>query len=187
MINRQEAQAILEQYLATESLRRHCLATALIMEQIAQQIEADPEEYYIAGYLHDIDLDIVGEDLTIHAKKGAEILQKYDVPQSIIDAVLAHNEHKELETEIEKALWIADPVNGLIVASALMRPDKTISTMMLKSLKKKFKTASFAASVSREQIQDCHLLGFTLDEFLQLAIDALAPHELALGLGESGG
>ena len=55
--------------------------------------------------------------------------------------------------------------------------------MKLKSLKKTFKTASFAASVSREQIQDCQLLGFSLDEFLQLAIDALAPHEVALGLG----
>ncbi len=183
MINREEAKIILNKYLSKESLQQHCLATALIMERIAEQLGADREEYYIAGYLHDIDLELVGDDLVIHAKKGVEILKQYDIPQNLLNAILAHNKHKELETDMEKALWIADPVNGLVIASALMRPDKSIASMNLKSLKKKYKSKNFAAGVSRAQIEDCQLLNYTLDEFLQLAIDALAPHEKDLGLG----
>ncbi len=183
MINRKEAKDILSKYLLKESLQEHCLATALVMEKIAEKIKANQEEYFITGYLHDIDLELVGEDLEIHAKKGVEILKQYDIPENILNAILAHNKHKELETDIEKALWIADPVNGLVIASALMRPDKSISTMNLKSLKKKYKSKNFAAGVSREQIEDCVLLGFSLEEYLQLAMDALAPHEQELGLG----
>jgi putative nucleotidyltransferase with HDIG domain len=183
MINREEAKLILEEHLIKESLRQHCLATALIMEKIAEKIGADVQEYYLAGYLHDVDLELVGDDLTIHAKKGVEILQQYDIPQAVLNAILAHNKHKELETNIEKALWIADPVNGLVIASALMRPDKSITTMNLKSLKKKYKSKNFAAGVSREQIEDCQLLGFTLEEYLQLAMDSLSPYETELGLG----
>lgn len=183
MINREEAHNILVKYLSKESLQQHCLATALIMEKIAEKMGTNEQEYYIAGYLHDVDLELVGSDLKDHALKGVEILQQYDIPENILKAILAHNKHKELESDIEKALWIADPVNGLVIASALMRPDKSISNLMLKSLKKKYKTKSFAAGVSREQIEDCQLLDFTLDEFLQLAIDALAPHEIELGLG----
>ena len=185
MINREEAYKILRKYLVKLSLQQHCLATALVMEKIAEKIGEDAEEYFITGYLHDIDLDIIGNDMKIHAQKGVEILKQYDVPEHILNAILAHNRHKKLETKIEKALWVADPINGLVIASALMRPDKSISTMKLKSLKKKYKSKKFAAGVSREQIEDCQLLGFTLDEFLQLAIDALAPHEVRLGLGEN--
>ncbi len=183
MISRQEAEKILSEYLQKESLQQHCLATALVMEKIAEKLNANKEDYYIAGYLHDIDLDIVGDDMTIHALRGAEILKDYDIPDNIINAILAHNKHKNLETDIEKALWIADPVNGLVIASALMRPDKSITTMKLKSLKKKYKSKNFAAGVSRDQINDCQLLNFSLDDFLQLAIDALAPYEEKLGLG----
>jgi len=183
MINREEAHTILREYLTKPSLQEHCLATALVMEKIAQRIGADLDDYYITGYLHDIDLDIIGDDMNIHAQRGVEILKHYDIPKQILDAILAHNKHKELETKLEKALWIADPVNGLVIASALMRPDKSISSMNLKSLKKKFKSKNFAAGVSRQQIEDCCLLDFTLDDFLQLAMDALAPHEKELGLG----
>lgn len=183
MINREEAKNILGRYLTKASLQQHCLATALIMERIAEKIGANAEEYFLAGYLHDIDLDIIGDDMNVHAKKGVEILRQFDVPENVLNAILAHNKHKELESEIEKALWIADPVNGLIIASALMRPDKSILTMNLKSLKKKYKSKNFAAGVSREQIEDCKLLGFTLEEYLQLAMNALSPHETELGLG----
>ena len=185
MINREEAHNILIKYLTKSSLQQHCLATALVMEKIAEKIGADPEEYFITGYLHDLDLDLIGDDMESHAKKGVEILKEYDIPEHILNAILAHNRHKVLETDIEKALWIADPINGLVIASALMRPDKSISTMKLKSLKKKYKSKNFAAGVSREQIEDCQLLNFLLDEFLQLAIDALAPHEERLSLGAS--
>lgn len=183
MIDRQEAETILAKYLKKESLRQHCLATALVMEKIADKIGADKEDYFITGYLHDIDLDLIGDDMSIHAKKGVEILKEYSIPDNILNSILAHNRHKELETDIEKALWIADPINGLVIASALMRPDKSISTMKLKSLKKKYKSKNFAAGVSREQIEDCQLLNFSLDEFLQLALDALSPFEKKLGLG----
>ncbi len=183
MINRDQAKSLLAKYLKKESLINHCYATALVMEALAKKLNEDVEKFYIAGYLHDIDLELIGDNMEIHAKKGAEILIENELPQDIVNAVLAHNKHKELESNIEKALWIADQVNGLIIASALMRPDKQISSLQLKSLKKKFKNKKFAAGVSREQIRDCELLGLELDDFLQMSIDALAPHEVELGLG----
>lgn len=183
-MNRNKAWDVLCNYLIKESLRQHSLATALIMEKIAERLGENTEDYYLAGLLHDIDLDIIGNDLAVHALRGVEILKDYDIEEKILAAILAHNRHKDLETNIERALWIADPVNGLIVASALMRPDKSIANLSLKSLKKKYKSKNFAAGVSREQIEDCQLLDFNLDDFLQLAIDALAPYEKELGLGE---
>jgi len=183
MITREEAKALLSRYLKKESLIAHCYATALIMEQIADRLGEDRELYFITGYLHDIDLEVIGDDMNLHAKKGVEILKGYDLPETLLNAVLSHNKHKDLETNLEKALWMSDPVNGLIVASALMRPDKLISSMNMKSLKKKFKSKNFASGVSREQIKDCSMLDFELVDFLQLSLDIMAVHEKELGLG----
>lgn len=185
MITRNEAQEILFEHLKDENLRKHCLATAIIMETLASKIGCDPDKCYITGLLHDIDLDYVGDNFQQHGIKAQELLKDIDITDEMKHAIASHSGNVDLETTLDKALWVADPVNGLIVATALMRPDKLISSIKLKSLKKKFKSKAFAAGVSREQISACSELGLDLDEYLQLSLDALAEKEKLLGFGES--
>jgi uncharacterized protein len=181
MISRKEAEKLLFENLKSDNLRKHCLATAIIMEKLAERLEGDPEKWYITGYLHDIDLEQIGEDFAQHALKAMDILADTDITEDIKHAIKSHNSHVPLESDLDKALWIADPVNGLIVASALMRPDKKISTIELKSLKKKYKNKAFAAGANREQIAYCEELGIDLEVYLQLALDAMAAKENELG------
>ena len=181
MITRTKAQEILFDNLKNESLRKHCLATAFIMEKLAETTANDRDKWFITGLLHDIDLEYIGDDFAQHGFKAVQILKDVDITEEMKNAIVRHSGNAPLETVLDKALWIADPVNGLIIASALMRPDKKISSVKLKSLLKKYKTKSFAAGVSREQIAYCVELGFELNNYLQLALDALADKEELLG------
>ena len=181
MIAREEAKELLFNHLKNENLRKHCLATAAVMEKLAEKLGHDPDVWFITGLLHDIDFEAIGDDQTQHALKAMEILQDVDITPEMKHAIKAHNGMAPIESDLDWGLWIADPVNGLIVAAALMRPDKKISTIQLKSLKKKYKTKAFAAGANREQIADCSHLGLELDEFLQLALDAMSHYETELG------
>ncbi len=182
MISREYALELLKKYVTTTNTIKHCLATAYVMEALAERFDSNKEEYYITGLLHDIDLDVIGDDMEHHALKAIEILSQYDVPKHILDAIKSHNKHKNLDSLMEKSLWISDPVNGLITATALMQPDKKLEQVKLKSLKKKFKSKSFAAGVSREQISYCETLNMDLTEFLELALLAMIAHADILGL-----
>ncbi len=182
MIKRDEAFELLKKHVTTPNTIKHCLATAYVMEALAERFNENRDEYYLTGLLHDIDLDIIGEDFDQHALKAMELLADIDLPQHALDAIKAHNKHKELETQIEKCLWIADPVNGLITATALMQPDKKLEQVKLKSLKKKFKSKNFAAGVSREQVSYCEVLGIELIDFLELSLNAMTAKAESLGL-----
>ncbi len=181
MIRREEAKELLHRYLRSDNLRKHCLATAAVMEGLAERLGEDKETWFITGLLHDIDLEVIGDDFSQHGVKAMELLQDADITPEMKHAIQAHNEQVPLETKLDRGLWIADPVNGLIVAAALMRPDKKISTIELKSLKKKYKTKSFAAGANREQMADCTALGLELNDFLQLALEAMSRYEEELG------
>ncbi len=181
MISRKEAQELLYSNLKNENLRKHCLATAAVMEKLAENLGTDRDIWFITGLLHDIDLEVIGDEFSLHALKAMELLQDADITHEMKEAIKSHNGHAQRLSELAKSLWIADPVNGLIVAAALMRPDKRISTIELKSLKKKFKTKAFAAGANREQIATCSELGLELDEFLKLALEAMSGYEKELG------
>jgi len=181
MITKEQAQELLFTHLKNDKLRKHCLATALIMDKLALKFGFDPDEWYITGLLHDIDLEYIGDDFQKHGIKAQELLVDIDISDEMRNAIVSHSGNRPLNTTIDKALWIADPVNGLIIASALMRPDNKISSINLKSLKKKFKNKAFAAGASREQIACCVNLGIELDEYLELSLNALAENEKFLG------
>jgi|SRR5690554_2081366 putative nucleotidyltransferase with HDIG domain len=183
MISREEAKELLKRHLKSDNLRKHCLATAAVMEGLAERLGEDKETWFITGLLHDIDFEMVEDDFSQHGARAMELLQEADITPEMKHAIQAHTELVPIETNLDRGLWIADPVNGLIVAAALMRPDKRISTMELKSLKKKYKTKSFAAGTSREQMADCTALGLELNDFLQLALDAMSKYEEELGFG----
>lgn len=181
MISHEDAKALLFEHLKSQNLRNHCMAVAYVMESLAPRLGLDVEECYLAGLLHDIDLDYIGSDFSQHGKKAMELLKDAGLTDEMLKAIRAHTGNEPVETLFDQALWIADPITGLITASAYMRPDRKVSTIELSSLKKKYKSKGFAAGVSREQIAECEKLGISLDDFLQLSLDAMGSHEEELG------
>ncbi|MGM0641640.1 MAG: HD domain-containing protein [Thermotogota bacterium] len=180
-MNKNEAIKELEHNLKENNLRKHCYAVGAIMRELALKMGKDPDEWEIAGIIHDLDYEMTKDEVEQHAKKTVEMLGDR-VDQDIKDAILAHNDQKHLEKDIEIALYAADQISGLITASVLVRPGKDIDTLKVKSLKKKFKDKSFAAGADREKIKVIEKLGFELNDFFQIAINGMRKEKELLGL-----
>lgn len=144
---------------------------------------AQEEEYWgITGLLHDIDFELYPEE---HCKKAPELLREVGVGEDMIYAVCSHGyglcSEEEPKHEMEKALFAADELTGLIWSCALMRPSKSTMDMEVKSLKKKFKDKKFAAGCSREVIsQGAEMLGWELDDLFDKTIQAMRSCEAAV-------
>ena len=181
MIDRAQGYEILKNNLSNKNLVFHSIAVARVMEKLAESFGKDADKWFMAGLLHDVDYELTKDDPKAHALKARAILAELNLDEDVLHAIEAHSGNVPLESEIDRHLWAADPITGLIVASALMRPDKKISTITLKSLKKKFKSKAFAKGANREQIASCANFGMEIGEFLQLALDAMASFESELG------
>ena len=173
MISRERALELLNEHLKSENLFKHSLAVEAVMRALARRLGQDEELWGMAGLLHDLDYDYTKNEPERHCLKTLEILEGEDVPQEMLNAILAHCGKKERETLMEKAIYAADPVTGFIVAAALVRPDKKLEGLTLKSLKKRFKEKAFARGANRDQMRSCEEFGLSLDEFLQLSLDAM--------------
>ncbi len=167
-----------------ENTVKHMLATEAIMRALARRLGEDKEEWGITGLLHDIDMELTEGDMGSHSKLGADLVREMGASEAIVHAILCHNEAHgiPLETKLDKALFCADPLTGLIIAAALVRPDKKLASVEAKSIKKRFKEKSFAAGVSREQITRCSELGLELDKFIELGLKAMKGIAKELGL-----
>ena len=183
-MQRTEAIQLLNKYLHSENLVNHSLAVEAIMRGLADRLQEDEERFGLTGLLHDIDYDITGEDPSRHALLGAEILKEQGLADDVIYAVKAHNEVHGLERDnlLAKALYAADPVSGFITAAALVRPDKQLAQVQIKSLKKRFKEKAFARGASREQMQSCSELGLELEEFLNISLESMKKIAAEIGL-----
>jgi predicted hydrolase (HD superfamily) len=150
------------------------LATEAIMRALARRLEEDEEEWGITGLIHDIDMELVEGDMSSHSKLSADIAKELGASEAMTHAILCHNEAHGVprESKLDKALFCADPLSGLITAVALVRPDK-LNGMTTKSVMKKFREKSFAAGVSREQVAECREIGLELEEFIGLGIEAM--------------
>ncbi|MGI5911574.1 MAG: HDIG domain-containing metalloprotein [Syntrophomonadaceae bacterium] len=181
---REEAITLLKHYVHNENLINHSLAVEAIMKGLAQRLGEDEEKYALAGLLHDIDYDFTAEDVEAHSLKGAQILGEHGLPADIVYAVKVHNEAHGLErkTTLDKALFATDPVSGFITAAALVRPDKSLAGVELKSLKKRFKEKAFARGASREKMATCTKLGLELEEFLAIALASMKTIASDIGL-----
>jgi putative nucleotidyltransferase with HDIG domain len=166
-----------------ENLIRHMLATEAVMRASARYLGEDEEEWGLTGLLHDIDMELTDGDMNTHSKLGADLARELGASEAMTHAILAHNETHgiPLETKLDKALFCADPLTGLITAAALVRPDKKMAGLEARSVMKKFKEKSFAAAVDRQQIARCQELGFELDGFVELGLAAMK--EIAADLG----
>jgi putative nucleotidyltransferase with HDIG domain len=174
-MNREEVINSIEANVENRNLIKHMLATEAIMRALARKLGEDEEEWGLAGLAHDIDVELTGGDMTTHSKLGADLVREMGASEAIVHAVLCHNEMHGVprETKLDKALFCADPLTGLITAAALVRPDKKLAGVEPKSVRKRFKEKSFAAGANREQIATCSELGLELDEFIELGLDAM--------------
>jgi putative nucleotidyltransferase with HDIG domain len=174
MICRGRAWEIVTGSVKNVNLRKHMLACEACLRRLAPRFGADAELWGLTGLLHDIDAEIVENDLARHAKYAAEVmLAGEDVPEELKQAILAHCGHAGLEPKLNRALYCVDPTTGLIVAAALMHPSKSLAQLELGSLCKRFREKRFAAGANREQIDSCVELGMEREEFLGECLEAM--------------
>ena len=186
-ITRNEAFALLKKYNKEPFHIQHALTVEAVMKWYAKELgyEEDTEYWGIIGLLHDIDFELYPEE---HCLKAPELLREVGVGEDVIHSVVSHGYGitvgcgatiaVEPVHEMEKVLFAADELTGLIWAAALMRPSKRTKDMDLKSLKKKYKSKGFAAGCSREVIQrGADQLGWDLAKLLTMTLEAMAASE----------
>jgi putative nucleotidyltransferase with HDIG domain len=183
-MNRDEALKAIHARVQNQNLIKHMLATEAIMRALARRFGEDEQVWGLAGLVHDIDVELCGGDMRLHSRSGAELLQQMNVEAEVVQAVLVHNEAHGIPCRslLDKALFCADPLTGLITAGALVRPDKKLGGVEAKSIRKRFKEKSFAAGASREQIASCSQIGLELDEFIAIGLEAMQSVSEELGL-----
>ena len=184
MIARDEALALVCERIPQANLVNHCVATEIIMAALAKRLgcaDVDVERWALAGLLHDLDYAETADDHARHGLITADLLAGL-ADDEMIHAILGHADKVERTTLMDHALWCADPTTGFIVAAALVRPDRDLGNVALKSLKKRWKEGAFAKGVSRDQMAGCELLGIERDEFLALALQAMQARKSEIGL-----
>lgn len=184
-MTRDQAWALLCRYTSSESLRKHALAVEASMRHYARLSGQDEELWGVTGLIHDFDYERWPEP-PAHTREGASILRELGVDEEIVGAMLSHadwnREEYPLDRPLRKTLFAVDELSGFITACALVRPGR-LEGLTPRSVRKKLKTPSFAAAVSRDDIREgARLLGLELDEHIARCIQALQGAALELGL-----
>jgi len=182
--DRNTAFELLKRYNKNDSLIKHALTVEAVMRHFAEIFGEDPEKWGIIGLIHDIDYEMYPDQ---HCKKSREILEENGYPDDYIHAVVSHGWGICLDVEpvesMEKVLYTIDELTGLISATALMRPSKSIIDTETKSVKKKWKQKSFAQGVNRGIIeQGANMLGLELDYIIDETIKGMRKVAEAIGL-----
>jgi putative nucleotidyltransferase with HDIG domain len=183
-VNREEALAIVNEFIQNQNLFRHMLAVEAAMRFYARKFGEDEELWGVTGLLHDFDWEI-HPTLEEHPKAGEPLLREREVPEVIIRAVQSHADHTGVPREslMEKTLFACDEITGLITAVALVRPSRSLADLQVKSVKKKWKDKSFAAGANREEIaQGAEEFGIELWEHVGNVIEAMREVAPELGL-----
>lgn len=183
-MEREQALIELKGRVKSENLIKHSLAVEAIMKDLALYFKEDIDKWGLAGLLHDIDYDKTVDDPSKHSIVGAEILETLDIESSIIYAVKAHNEVHGIERKrkMDKALYCSDPISGLITASALILPSKKLEDVTVEFVMKRMDEKGFAKGANRDQIKSCEELGISLEDFIEIALNAMKKISEELGL-----
>jgi putative nucleotidyltransferase with HDIG domain len=187
--SREDAWQLVCEWIDSDSLRKHLLGVEVAMRAYARRWGEDEELYAVTGLVHDLDYERYPDLDTGHPRYAVRELTDRGYPQDVIDAVAGHADFMGVprETRMAKTLYAVDELSGFVAACALVRPTG-IEGMKPKSVKKKLKQPSFAAAVSREEVQrGIDELGVDQDEHIALIIEALAERSDELGLGPQEG
>lgn len=190
-MDREKAIQLIDQYVSNENTKLHILETETIMKEVARYLGKDEEKWGVIGLLHDLDWDMTAENPREHTMKVADILEEEGGSEFLVESVQSHCfgnsecgawQDKERHTKLQHCLAAAETLTGLIAATALVQPDKSVNNVKLSSLKKKFKSKGFAANCDRELIKECEQAGIELDTFLELGLKALQEKNEELGI-----
>ena len=186
---RADALAILNEFTASESLRKHMLSVETAMRAYAEHYGEDPERWGLAGLIHDFDYERYPNanrsPTEEHPSWGVQYLREKGWPEDVLQAILGHAAYTGVarETRMARALFAVDELTGLITATALVKPSKSVHDVDAKSVRKKMKDKAFAKGVSREDvIVGTQELGVDLDVHIQFVIDAMRRSADVLGL-----
>src|SRR6195952_625409 len=186
---RAEALALMHGDTASESLRKHMLAVEAAMRAYAAHFGEDPERWGLAGLIHDFDYErfpnATHSATEEHPAEGVRILRGRGWPEDILEAIMGHAQYSGVPrvTPMAKTLFAVDELTGLITATALVRPSRSVHEVEAKSVRKKMKDKAFAPGVSRDDvIQGAEALGVDLDEHIAFVIGAMQRSASALGL-----
>jgi hypothetical protein len=181
-MDRDRALALVEEKAEKDTTVRHLVSVEGVMRRLARHFEEDENIWGLVGLFHDLDQDQTHDDAERHAYLAAEWLRSAEADERIVNGVLAHA-HEEYRTDLmSKAVVHADALAGLLVAAALVRPQRA-QGMKVSSLKKKLKEKAFAPGVNREEIHQAEeVLGLSLDEFIGLGIEGLQEVAPEIGL-----
>jgi len=183
-MTRQETYELLTKYNKSDSLIKHGMAVEAVMKYFAKQFQENEEYWGNIGLIHDLDYELYPNE---HCHKTKEILEKEGVSEDIIHAVISHGWNLCIDVKpeliMEKVLYTIDELTGLITATVYMRPNKSILDLGVKSVKKKFKQASFASGVNREVIlTGCEMIDMDLDTVILWTIEGMKEAAEDLGL-----
>ena len=181
---REDALALLKQWNESDALVKHGLQVEAIMRHYAQAAGEDPDYWGSVGLLHDVDYEKYPDE---HCKKAVDILKDAGYDDAFVHAVVSHGfglcSDVEPQLYMEKVLYTIDELSGLINATAIMRPSRSVMDLEVKSVKKKFKDKKFAAGVDRRIILDgCQRLGAELDDVIEQCILGMRANHQEIGL-----
>jgi putative nucleotidyltransferase with HDIG domain len=183
-MNREEALALVQGSVKNKNLVKHHLAVEAVMQALARHFGEDEETWRLVGLLHDADYELTEKDPKRHGLVMAEKLEAMGVDPVIVHAIKSHNEELGVlrQSRLEKSLYACDELTGLIVAAALVHPEKKLAPLDVPFILNRFKEKGFARGARREQIMTCSEIGFTLDEFIALSLKAMQGIAGELGL-----
>jgi putative nucleotidyltransferase with HDIG domain len=188
--SRERALALVQEYTASDALRKHMHAVEVAMRAMAEKYGGDPDEWGLVGLLHDFDYERYPNadhsPTAEHPSEGVRILAAQGFPEPLQRAILGHANYTGAprDTPMAHALFAVDELCGFLVACALVRPSKSLADLEVSSVKKKLKDKAFARGVNREDvIKGAEELGVPLDEHIAFVLGALRPVERTLGLG----
>jgi putative nucleotidyltransferase with HDIG domain len=184
-MERQQALDLLHNHLKGGNLRKHCLATEAIMRALAERLDEPVDLWGVTGLLHDLDYEETAGQPSEHGLRTAAILADSDLPPEAITAIKAHNAEAlgvQRNSKLDFALTCAESITGLVIATALVYPDKRLASVKPKSILKRMKKKDFARRVNRAQITLCEELGLPLADFAELSLRAMQSVSEELGL-----
>ena len=182
--SREQALALLDEWITNPGLRKHCLAVEAALRAYARKMNGDEARWALTGLIHDFDWER-HPDASRHPMEGVAELRKLGWPEDICRAVLGHATYSGVphDTDMARALFACDELCGFLVACALVMPDKSLASVEVPSVRKKMKRADFARNVNRDDIVNgAAELGVELDQHIAFTLEALRGARAELGL-----